>query len=325
MDLSLDVAGLRLAHPFILGSGPIGVRADDLVAFGRVAGAIVTKSISAAPSPGSPQPRIVKLPGGGMINYEGGPNPGIDAFCATLREVRADVPCPIIGSVSPRTLARDASLERLAERFVAAGADAFELDFKYVYDMVDGRRDFEPATIARVVERVRTATGRPVIAKLAHGALPLPDLAKAAEDGGAAAISAINTIFPAMRISLKSRRPMLSMGVGGLSGTPVKPIALAAVYVLRQATALPILGIGGIATGADAAEFMLAGANAVEVYTAAQLDGPGLFPRLVEEFAAALAGMGAAGPAEIVGAAQGHAPKTVDRQWDALGLAQDEA
>src|SRR5262245_9387668 len=131
---SVSIGSLVLKSPFMLGSGPVGVRAEDLIAFGQVAGAIVTKSISAMPSRGSPQPRIVKIDRDGMINYEGGPNPGIDAFAATIREVRPQIPCPIIGSVSPRTLTVASGIERVAEAFLNAGADGIELDFKYLHD-----------------------------------------------------------------------------------------------------------------------------------------------------------------------------------------------
>ena len=280
LDLSVDIAGLSLPDPLMLGSGPIGVRADDLLAFGQVASAIVTKSISVKPSLGSPQPRIAKIDREGMINYEGGPNPGIDAFAETLKEVCPAVPCPIIGSISPRTLTYSTGLEDMVEKFVHAGARGIELDFKYLYDQAKGRSDFRAEDMASVIKRVRAVADTPVIAKLAYGSIELADLAKAAEDGGAAAISAINTVFPAMRISLRSRRPLLSMNYGGLSGGPIRPLAVAAIYQLRGATRLPLIGIGGVTSAEDVAEFALAGATAVQIYTAAQVQGPGIFSRI---------------------------------------------
>src|ERR1051325_150542 len=122
IDLSVNLAGLKLADPLMLGSGPVGVRAEDLIAYGNAASAVVTKSISAKPSPGSPPPRIVKIDRDGMLNYEGGPNPGIDAFAETLKEVCPKIPAPIIGSISPRTLTYTNGLEMMIEKFVAAGA-----------------------------------------------------------------------------------------------------------------------------------------------------------------------------------------------------------
>jgi dihydroorotate dehydrogenase subfamily 1 len=319
-ELAVSIGSLRLRHPFILGSGPIGVRADDLVEYGQVAGAIITKSISAQPSRGSPQPRIVKMDRDGMINYEGGPNPGIDAFAATLREVRSSIPCPIIGSISPRTLTHAKGIEGVTEKFLAAGADGLELDFKYLYDQAKGKVEFDPATMATMIRRVRAVGEVPVIAKLAFGSIPLDELARAAEDGGATAISAINTVFPAMRIGLRTRRPTLSMNYGGLSGAPIRPLAIAAIFRLREVTTLPLIGIGGVYAGDDAAEFFLAGANAVQVYTAAQVQGAEVFPRLVAELEETLVRMKAATLAEIIGEA--HQPVTRrqdDHQWDAIG------
>jgi dihydroorotate dehydrogenase subfamily 1 len=318
-DLAVTVGTLTLRHPFMLGSGPIGVRAEDLIRYGAVASAIITKSISANPSRGSPQPRIVKMDRDGMLNYEGGPNPGIDAFAATLREVRADVPCPIIGSISPRTLTHATAIESVSERLIEAGADGIELDFKYLYDQVKGKSEFQPQSMTSVIRRVRAVADTPVIAKLAFGSIALDDLAKAAEDGGAAAISAINTVFPGMRIGLRARQPTLSMNFGGLSGAPIRPLAIAAIYRLRQATRLPLIGIGGIVMAEDAAEFFLAGANAVQVYTTAQIRGPAIFPDLVSGLETVLADMNARSVTEVVGTAHNKSPRKEDHQWDAIG------
>lgn len=316
---SLSIGAMALRHPFILGSGPIGVRGDDLIAYGQVAAAIVTKSISAKPSRGSPQPRIVKIDRDGMINYEGGPNPGIDAFCATLAKVRSAIPCPIIGSISPRTLTYPKELEHMVEKFIAAGCDGIELDFKYLYDQAQGKLEFRPENMISVLRRACAVTDKAVIAKLAFGSIPLNDLAKAAEDGGAAAISAINTVFPAMRIGLRSRRPMLSMDYGGLSGAPIRALAVAAIYRLRQATTLPLIGIGEIVTAEDAAEFLLAGANAVQVYTTAQIRGPGIFTELANDLDHLLDEMEVAHLADIIGAAHKAGPRRrEDHQWDAV-------
>lgn len=318
--LAVDLAGLALPHPLMLGSGPISIRPADLLAFGEVASAIVTKSISVKPSRGSPKPRIAKSDHDGMLNYEGGPNPGIDAVEEILKEVCPKIPCPIIGSVSPRTLTHPSGIERVIEQFVRGGARGIELDFKYLYDQAQGRADFRPDAMAAVIRRVRSVADVPVIAKLAYGAIDLADLAHAAEDGGAAAISAINTVFPAMRISLRTRRPLLSMNYGGLSGAPIRPLAVAAIYRLREATRLPLIGIGGVYTGEDVVEFLLAGANAVQVYTAAQLKGPAVFPRIRAELEEVLARMGAASVSELVGGAHGHERQVEDRQWDAVDL-----
>lgn len=319
-SLSVSIGSLSLRNPLILGSGPVGVRAEDILAYGRVAGAVITKSISAKPSRGSAQPRIAKLDRDGMINYEGGPNPGIEEFAATLASIRSSMECPIIGSISPRTLTFASGIESVAEKFAEAGVEALELDFKYLYDQAKGRSEFRPENMASVIERVRSVTGIPIIAKLAFGSIELSELAKAAEDGGASAISAINTVFPAMRINLRTRRPLLSMNFGGLSGAPIRPLAIAAIFRLRQATQLPLIGIGGVVSAEDAVEFLLAGANAVQVYTMAQVRGPQVFSDLELGLTELFKKMDVTEIADLVGAA--HAPVAQpreDRQWEAIG------
>lgn len=304
-DLSVSVAGLTLDHPAMLGSGPIGVRRKDLLDYGQVAGAVITKSTTPGPSTGSEQPRIIKIDHDGMLNYEGGPNPGIEDFSATLKEVIPSIPSPIIGSISPYTLREESTLEYMAEKFVDAGAKGIELDFKYLYDVGVGLTDFYPKELATICKRVRKVTDGLVIAKLAVGAISLADLASAAEDGGASAISAINTVFPAMRISLRTRRPALSMKFGGLSGPHIRPLAIATIYQLRQLTKLPLIGIGGVMTAEDVVEFMLAGATAVQIYTAAQVRGSIVFTEVRTELAKLLAKMRVSSVKELVGAAHG--------------------
>jgi len=318
-DLSVSIAGLSLDFPAMLGSGPIGLRSRDLVEYGRVAGAIVTKSITAEPCMGSPTPRIAKIDHDGMLNYEGNPNPGIDVFAATLRSVMQSIPCPVIGSVSPDTLREDTKLERMVEKFIGAGATGIELDYKYLYNESVGLRHFEPKELADICARVRSVAATVIIVKLAVGFIPLPDLAKAAEDGGADAISAINTIFPAMRIGLRTRKPVLSTKFGGLSGAPIRPLAIAAIYQLRRLTKLPLIGIGGIRTPEDIAEFLLAGATAVQVYTAAQVGGPSVFKELRAGLPALLEKMNASSVSAIVGAAHETGDAREEHAMSAVG------
>jgi dihydroorotate dehydrogenase subfamily 1 len=302
-DIAVNIAGLSLEHPAMLGSGPIGVRRKDLLDYGQVASALITKSTTPEPSTGSEQPRIVKIDHDGMLNYEGGPNPGIEKFSETLKEVIPSIPCPIIGSISPYTLRDESTLERMVEKFIGAGAKGIELDFKYLYDQASGLTDFYPRELTSICRRVRSVTDLIVIAKLAIGAISLADLTAAAEDGGASAISAINTPFPAMRISLRTRRPTLSMKFGGLSGAPIRPLAVATIYQLRQLTKLPLIGVGGIMTAEDLVEFMLAGASAVQVYTAAQVRGSVVFSEIRSDLIKLLHKMGVRSVSELIGAA----------------------
>jgi len=308
--MAVSVAGLPLEFPVMLGSGPLGVRANDLLEFGAVAGGIVTKSITPEPCAGSPTPRIVKVDQDAMLNYEGNPNPGIDNFSDTLREVIPSIPCPVIGSIAPDALREENTLEYMVEKFVGAGVKGIELDYKYLYKKSVGLTHFEPKELATICARVRSVAKVVLVVKLAVGFIPLPDLAKAAEDGGADAISAINTLFPAMRIQLRSRRPTLSTTYGGLSGRPVRTMAIAAIYELRQITTLPLIGIGGAKTAEDVVEFLLAGASAVQVYTAAQLEGPKVFSELRRELPALIEKLKAPSVSSLIGAA--HVTGSVD-------------
>jgi len=288
----------------MLGSGPIGVRSKDLLEYGHVAGAIVTKSITIEPCLGSRTPRIAKIDHDGMLNYEGNPNPGIDAFAATLRKIMPSIPCPVIGSISPDTLREETKLELMVEKFIGAGVKGIELDYKYLYNEAIGLTNFQPKELTDICARVRSVAPTVIIVKLAIGFIPLAELAKAAEDGGANAISAINTVFPAMRIGLRTRRPVLSTKFGGLSGAPIRPLAIAAIYQLRRLTKLPLIGIGGARTPEDIVEFLLAGANAVQVYTAAQIKGPSVFTDLRAGLPVLLDKMGVSSVSALVGAAQ---------------------
>jgi dihydroorotate dehydrogenase subfamily 1 len=252
----------------------------------------------------------VKVDQDAMLNYEGNPNPGIDNFSATLREVIPSIPCPVIGSIAPDALREKNTLEYMVEKFVGAGVKGIELDYKYLYNESVGLTHFEPKELAKICARVRSVAKVVLVVKLAVGFIPLPDLAKAAEDGGADAISAINTLFPAMRIQLRSRRPTLSTKHGGLSGRPIRTMAIAAIYQLRQLTKLPLIGIGGAKTAEDVVEFFLAGASAVQVYTAAQLEGPKVFTELRRELPALLEKLRVPSVSSLIGAA--HVTGSVD-------------
>jgi len=304
IDFSTTIAGLTLRCPVMLGSGPLGAKAAHLLAYSRQAGAVVTKSISVEPSTGNPHPRILRTDHDGMLNCEGGPNPGIKEFSETLRRVKPDLDCPLIGSLSPRTLRYAADIEEVGARFEEAGCNAIELDFKYLYDEKGLRTDFTIHQINETLDRLRRTVKIPLIAKLAYGAADLAALAKTAEDAGVEAICAINSVFPAMKIDIQKRAPALSMKYGGLSGAPIRPLAVAAVYRIAQAVKIPVIGIGGIMTGEDVVEFLLAGASAVQVYTVVQIEGVKGFSRILGELRSSMEQNGIGSVREIIGAAQ---------------------
>ena len=303
MDLSTTVGQLRLRSPLILGSGLLGAQADKLLEFSKVAGAVITKSISLLPEQGSPPPRIARIDREGMINSEGGMNPGIEAFSRTLQQIKSSLGCPLIGSLSPRTLRFDKGMEEVAVTFEENGAEAIELNFKYLYDEQELRTDFSTKQITEILTRLRRVVHIPLIAKLTYGGMDAAVLARAAEDAGAAAVSAINSVFPAMKIDIKKRAPVLPVKFGGLSGPSIRPLAVATVYRIASAVKIPTIGIGGIMSGEDVIEFLLAGACAVQIYTIALREGPGAFSRILGGLESFMDDNGIGSLREVIGGA----------------------
>jgi dihydroorotate dehydrogenase (NAD+) catalytic subunit len=274
---------LPLANPIILASGPPGRNAKSLIKYGQTAGAVVAKSVTWKAQEGNPQPRITRVKEWGMINWENLPNPGYLAFCRELEEAKAVAACPVIGSIGP--LESVEQQRTIAAAFEEAGADAIELDFKW------GAR-FSGSLIQQITHAVKEAVSIPVIAKLAPFVGDIVENALAVEEAGADAVTAINSVYPAMRIDCRLRRPAITSGIGGLSGQPILPLAVAMVYQVYEAVDIPIIGCGGIVTGEDALELIMAGAEAVQTCTAAMIEGPEAFTRINAELEELLAELG---------------------------------
>ncbi len=266
---------LRLRSPFVLGSGPPGRNAQVMIRHAATAGGIVTKSATWVAQRGSPQPRVARIGEYGLLNWEDLPNPGYAGMVEEIEQVQRRLgPYPVIGSIGP--LESPEQQAEIARSFEAAGAVAIELDFKW------GAR-VKGSLLGRITKAVRTVVGIPVIAKLAPFQGDIVEAAREVVDAGADAITAINSVFPAMRIDVRRREPVLSMGHGGLSGEPILPIAVSAVYRLYEAVRVPIFGSGGIVHGEDALQLVMAGAQALQVCTAVMHDGPPAFTRLNHE------------------------------------------
>jgi dihydroorotate dehydrogenase (NAD+) catalytic subunit len=265
MDLSVNIGSLRLANPLIAASGCFGYGVEyanvvDLASLGGVA----VKGLFLAEREGHPPPRIVETPSG-MLNAIGLQGIGVHRFVKErlpeLRERRATVIVNICGT----TLDEYVEIARILSD--AEGVQAIELNISCP-NIKEGGITFGcslPGTHA-VVSAVRKVTRLPVIPKLTPNVTDVSSFARAAEEAGADAISLVNT-FLAMAIDVHTRRPKLSNIVGGLSGPAIRPIAVRMVYECRRAVKIPIVGMGGIATAEDVLEFMIAGANAVQVGT----------------------------------------------------------
>ena len=299
--LEVDVAGLRLPNPTLLASGFLGETGASLIRSWKAgAGGVVTKSISREPRQGYPNPTIFEADGS-LLNAVGLPNPGIAAYEAEARKaVAAGV--PVVGSVFGSTPDDYAEAAAALERF---GAEAIEMNLSCPHVEGTGSEIAESEDAVRAyVRAVKGRTHVPVFAKLSPNVSGIAKYAAAAEDAGADGITAINTL-KAMAIAPELRMPVLAHKTGGLSGPAVKPVGVRCVYEIHAAVDVPVLGVGGISTGRDALEYILAGASAVQIGTAVMTRGIEVFAKVSREIAGFLESEGHGSVREIVGAAHG--------------------
>jgi dihydroorotate dehydrogenase (NAD+) catalytic subunit len=264
-DISVDLGFMRLSSPVIGASGIFGVETARVLP-GGVFGAIVTKTQFEGLRPGNPINRIVETPAG-LMNSVGIPCLGLDHFVAEEWPRWQAAGCPIIVSVGGETAAE---YVRVAERLNSLdGVAAIEVNISCPNQAAGG---LEFGATARDVEQVVSDVVRvsryPVIAKLTPNVTRIADIAAASEQAGARAITAINTVV-AMSLDIRRRRSRLGTLKGGLSGPAMRPIAVRAVWEVAQAVRIPVIGSGGAETAEDILEFVLAGASAVALGTAA--------------------------------------------------------
>ena len=297
-DLSVDVGGLRLTNPIIAASGCFGYGVEyahlvDLASLGGVA----VKGLFLEPRDGHPPPRIVETPAG-MLNAIGLQGIGVHRFVDEKLPALRDAGATVIVNICGSTVTEYAELARILS--AADGVAAIEINISCP-NINEGGHTFGCSTggVGDVVRAVRAATRLPIIPKLTPNVTDIALMARAAEDAGADAVSLVNT-FLAMAIDVETRRPLLSNVVGGLSGPAIRPIAVRMVYECRAAISIPIIGMGGIASARDVAEFLIAGASAVQVGTA-NFEDPGIWPKLTNGLLEHLERHGCAGVSELVG------------------------
>ena len=272
LDLSVRLGGLELRSPVVTASGTFasGREFADFVDLGRL-GAIVTKGVSLVAWQGNASPRIAET-ASGMLNSIGLQNPGVEAFAASdLPWLAENAPStPVIVNVSGHTREEYARvIERLEREPAVAG---YEVNISCPNVDAGGMAfGTDCASAAAVTRACRAATKRTLIVKLSPNVTDVVEVARSVESEGADAVSLINTLL-GMAIDAETQRPKLARVVGGLSGPAIKPVALRMVWQVASALDVPIVGMGGIANGADAVEFMLAGATAVAVGTANFVD-----------------------------------------------------
>ncbi len=295
--LDVQLGRLRLANPIAVASGTFGY-AREMAGLVDLAGlgAILPKTITQEPRPGNPPPRTVET-ACGMLNSIGLDNDGIEAFIAEKLPYLASLKPATIVSIAGRT---QDEFTRMAARLDAVpGVDALELNVSC--PNVTGGVDFgtDPDSCRRVVAGVRDACSLPVLAKLTPNVTDVVSIARAAQHGGADALSLVNTCL-GMAVDWRRRRPILGNVLGGLSGPAIKPIALRIVYQVAAAVDIPLMGIGGIANIDDVMEFLVAGATAVQIGTA-NFYNPTVSAKILDALPDALARLGATCVADVVG------------------------
>src|SRR5215211_3281458 len=278
-DLSVTLGSLTLPNPLIAASGCFGygLEYEQVVDLSSLGG-VVSKGLFMKERQGHPPPRIVETPAG-MINAIGLQGIGVHRFVKEKLPLLRKAGARTFVNVCGTTL--DEYVEVCKVLSQAEGVAAIELNISCP-NIKEGGIQFGCSLHGTydVVSAVKKATRLPVIPKLTPNVTDVASFAKAAEDAGADAVSLVNT-FLAMAIDVETRRPKISNGMGGLSGPAIRPIAVRMVYECHQAVKIPILGMGGIATASDVLEFLIAGANAVQVGTANFVD-PMIWPKLLD-------------------------------------------
>jgi len=301
----VDFAGLQLRNPLVAASGTCGwgEELERIEGFSNgLLGAIILKSTTLKPRFGNPTPRVVETAGGaGLINSIGLENPGVDAVVRDYLPRLSDAPTVVIGNVAGSEVGDYAAA---AERLCASPViQAVEVNISCPNVKRGGILfGVDPDAAATVVAAVRGVTDKPLIAKLTPNVTDIAPIARACIHAGANALSVSNT-FRALAIDVRTHRPLIGANFGGLSGPAIKPLSLLKVYetyAVARPARVPILGGGGIMTGADAVEFLLAGATACFVGTLLLREAAAC-GRLLDELAALLAKQGVRCVADLVG------------------------
>ena len=275
VSLAVDIAGVRLRNPTMLASGILGISGKLLRKVAKAgAGAVVTKSVSLRPKPGYLNPTIIEVDCG-FINAMGLPNPGVDYFMKEV-VIAKEGNVPVIASVVGE---RVEEFVEVALKLEAAGVDALELNVSCPHAGA-GLIGQNAELTYEVVEAVKQKVKIPVFVKLTPNVTDITEIARAATDAGADAITAINTV-KAMCIDIETGRPILSNVFGGLSGPAIKPIAIRCVYEIYRVVDVPIVGVGGICKWQDVVEFLMAGASAVQIGSGV-IKGLSIFSEITE-------------------------------------------
>ena len=278
MNTSVNLAGVTLKNPVLTASGTFGsgMEYSEFVDLSRLGG-VVTKGVAITPWEGNPTPRIAETTGG-MLNAIGLQNPGLDVFCERDLPFLSKYDTAIVVNVCGHS---EEEYVKAVERLAETNADLLEINISCP-NVKEGGIAFgtNAAKIEEITRAVKKVARQPIIMKLSPNVTDITEMALAAQNGGADAVSLINTIT-GMKIDINRRTFALANKTGGLSGPAIKPVAVRMVYQVAQKVSIPILGMGGIACAEDALEFLMAGATAVSVGTA-NFHNPGVTVEIVD-------------------------------------------
>ncbi|HID47258.1 MAG TPA: dihydroorotate dehydrogenase [Methanothermococcus okinawensis] len=282
--LEIEICGVEFKNPVFLAAGVMGETGGALKRMAKNgAGAVCTKSLGLEKRSGHRNPTIVEVEGG-FLNAMGLPNPGVKEYIRELEGIRdylKKIDVKIIGSIYGRDPEEFSEVAEILEPYV----DLLELNIScpHAGGGYGAQIGQDPDLSYKVVSSVRDRVEIPVMVKLTPNVRDIKEIAVAVVDGGADAITAINTLGPGMAIDIKTGRPILGNKFGGMSGKAIKPIALRCVYEIYSVVDVPIVGVGGITTGYDVVEFMMAGATAVQVGTGVYYRGYDIFYKICKE------------------------------------------
>jgi dihydroorotate dehydrogenase (NAD+) catalytic subunit len=301
--LELEVGPLKPRNPVFSASGTFGYgeEMEPFVSPGEYGG-IIGKSISLEPRAGNPVPRVIETPSG-MLNSIGLQNPGFEAFVRDYLPRMRQYGTILVVNIVGNTV--DEYVEMAQRLDSESGVDAIELNISCPNVQGGMRFGLEPEATRQLVESVRQAFGRPIIAKLSPNVTDITVIARAAEDGGADVLSLVNT-FVGMAVDWRCRKALLPRFTGGLSGPAIKPLALRMVWQVAQVSRLPIIGIGGICSADDVLDFLAVGARAVQIGTV-QFVHPRIVRDIVEDLERYLEEEGLQSLEELVGTVSSEA------------------
>jgi dihydroorotate dehydrogenase (NAD+) catalytic subunit len=270
LELGISIRDRRFPNPVGVASGTFGYGSEyeSLIDLSRI-GALYTKAVTPLPRLGNDMPRIIETPSG-MLNSIGLANVGLERFITEKLPFLSGLTCPVVVNVAGSV---EEDYQTVVERLAPYDAVwGFEINISCP-NVKHGGIAFgtDPETVERLVRVLRGLTVKPLIVKLTPNVTDITIIARAAERGGADAVSCINTLV-GMVIDIRKKRPMLAAGTGGLSGPAIRPVGVAMVYRTARAVSIPVIGIGGIVSWKDAVQYLLAGASAVQVGTGTFVD-----------------------------------------------------